>query len=171
VLEILSIYPSIHPFKLVVSNIGGQFFETKKPTFFSGSSSFYYSKAKKTNAELIETTTLNQFLSKQNNYADIIKIDVEGAELAVLEGGIGLVFEKASFVIIEVGEDNRLLRSSGGTVDDVYSLMGKQGFSCFYDINTHKNTICVADRGSTGDILFSKKQLDLSIFSAWEFRE
>ena len=110
---------------------------------------------------------MNEFLSKKNTYADIIKIDVEGAELAVLKGGIGLALDSASFLIIEVGEEERLARSTGGTVEEIYSIMKNLGFTHFYNVISSNNSICNAKDGEIGDILFSKKHLDLSLFTTW----
>jgi FkbM family methyltransferase len=159
---------SINPFKLVISDKSGDYFETHKVSPFSGSSSFYYKKStSRESSSQIKNTTLNEFLSKKNTYANIIKIDVEGAELAVLKGGIGLALDNASFVIIEVGEEERLARSTGGTVEEIYSIMKNLGFTHFYNVISSNNSICKAKDGEIGDILFSKKHLDLSLFTTW----
>lgn len=159
---------TLEPLQLVISNKSGKFFETNKPSPFSGPSSFYYTEAKKKDgSNQILSTTLNEFLTNAGGFGDLIKIDVEGAELAVLQGGIGLALEKASFVIIEVGDETRLTRSTGGSVEEIYSLMTGAGYKYFYKVVSSENSIYPAGYGSFGDILFSKNELDLSLFTTW----
>lgn len=50
----------------------------------------------------VRTVTADQFAAQRNSYPDVVKIDVEGAELLVLRGARELLARKAVVVICEV---------------------------------------------------------------------
>jgi len=55
--------------------------------------------------ELCERTTLDEYIAASGLSPDLIKIDVEGAEIDVMEGAKGLIAQRATTFIIEVVPD------------------------------------------------------------------
>ena len=81
-----------------------------------------YTKVKSTKNIKVKTSTLDQFASEQSiDRLDFVKIDVEGKEVDILEGGKNIFSHFTPALILEVGceEDNdrkriaELLRSWG----------------------------------------------------------
>lgn len=70
----------------------------------------------------VPTTTLDNEL--ETDVPDLVKIDVEGAELLVLEGGRRLFEEKTPILIIEVKKDNlpNALRVLSNSYDDLFVI-------------------------------------------------
>lgn len=54
----------------------------------------------------VETTTIDSLASHFGD-PDLVKIDVEGAELSVLEGAMGLLERSAPLVFLETAQDNK----------------------------------------------------------------
>lgn len=78
----------------------------------------------------ITTTTLDQYVSDmQIKRLDIIKIDVEGAELDALEGGRETIRRFRPRVMMEVNVSH--LRRAGKTLDDLVGFWADLGYSMF----------------------------------------
>ena len=98
----LNNYKSIKTNNLGVSNIEGanlDFFESEKDWESSISQSTFKKKSKIS----INTTTLDIITKKQNfdDYAVIIKLDVEGHEMNVIDGGLSLIKQYSPLIILE----------------------------------------------------------------------
>ena len=98
----LNDYKSIKTNNLAVSNIEGanlDFFESEKDWESSISQTTFKKKSK----IRINTTTLDIIAKKQNfdDYAVIIKLDVEGHELNVIDGGLSLIQKCSPLIILE----------------------------------------------------------------------
>lgn len=62
------------------------------------------------NAEVVEMVTLDSYLDKNNlNQCDMIKIDVDGIELDILKGSVGLIKRFAPVFIVETNTDPRIV--------------------------------------------------------------
>jgi len=79
----------------------------------------------------VEATTLDEYCdSHQVDRIDLLKIDVEGAELDVIRGGAALLEAKRVGVILfEVSLPQ--LRAVGHTPADVFGELGKYGYSSY----------------------------------------
>ncbi len=76
----------------------------------------------------IKTTTLDQYFLERNIHPNLIKIDVEGHEKQVIEGGIKLLQTAQPTLIVEC--ENRHLRNS--SVADVFQLLTDIGYKGFF---------------------------------------
>lgn len=72
---------------------------------------------------------LDDFCSENSIFPDVIKCDVEGAELLVFQGGINMMAEKKPAIFTE------MLRKWAARFDyhpnDIIALLGSAGYSCF----------------------------------------
>lgn len=76
---------------------------------------------------LVKGMKLDTFVdTKQINKVDFIKIDVEGAEIKVLDGAKETIINHHPDILIEVVEKN--LMAFGKSVDDLYNLLSKLGY-------------------------------------------
>jgi len=81
----------------------------------SGRHSMYHHGLPERGSIAIETTTLDSFFSSEgSDRADLIKVDVEGAEVSVLDGMTSLIEEWADLKLI-IEFNPALLQGSGGT--------------------------------------------------------
>jgi len=76
---------------------------------------------------------LDEVLADIHTGADFIKIDVEGAELLVLEGGIDTIRTSKPIIFAE------MLRKHAATFDyhpnDIIDLLASENYRCFYSRN------------------------------------
>jgi FkbM family methyltransferase len=78
----------------------------------------------------IELTTLDEFCSSSNiTRIDLVKIDVEGAELAVLKGGLTSIARFQPFLIVEVQTETA--QDAGYKSEDIISLLKSMGYTFF----------------------------------------
>jgi FkbM family methyltransferase len=75
---------------------------------------------------LAETVSLDEFFGDAGTVPDLIKIDVEGAELEVLRGAREIIAQHHPAVFVEVHP--KLLGDFGSSVDQVYSFLRKHGY-------------------------------------------
>ncbi len=96
----------------------------------------------------IETTTLDDYFFEKNIFPDFIKIDVEGHEKKVLEGGFGILKKSHPKILMEC--ENRHLNEGDihGIFEWLFSL-GYQGYFFFdktktdlkkFDLKKHQKT-------------------------------
>jgi len=76
---------------------------------------------------LVPTTSLDAYVAKHGAVPDLIKIDVEGAEIAVLRGGSNLLREAHPALIVEVDNENQ--PRFGFTTDDLLRELKSFGYS------------------------------------------
>lgn len=103
----------------------------------------------------IELTTLDEYCSvKGVERIDLVKIDVEGAELAVLQGGVGALQRFKPYLIVEIQPGTT--HSAGYRPEDIVNLLKTLGYSFYIigrkaklremkdgDLNSFHNVLCV----------------------------
>jgi FkbM family methyltransferase len=111
--------------------------------------------------------TLDDFFKDKERKIDIIKIDVEGAELSVLRGMPRILAENKDVIILaEFDPDN--LRSSGTNPDDVLKKLVEHGFKIYeidkkeevlhdVDVETLVRTIDSKGKGQHIDIMCKRE--------------
>lgn len=78
----------------------------------------------------VELTTLDEFCTNSNiTRIDLVKIDVEGAELDVLKGGLTSIARFQPFLIVEVQRETT--RAAGYESEDIISLLKSMGYTFF----------------------------------------
>ena len=78
----------------------------------------------------------------------VMKIDVEGFEMQVLQGAVSIL-GKVDSIYIEVLE--HMLQKFGGSSAAVYSLLQSHGFRCFYFKDDRSNVVAFASHVSIGE--------------------
>ena len=76
---------------------------------------------------LVETLALDEFFAERGAWPDLIKIDVEGAELAVLEGARRILAQHHPVLFVEVHPG--LLGSFDASAEQVYALLRTHGYT------------------------------------------
>jgi FkbM family methyltransferase len=87
--------------------------------------------------ERIRLQRLDDFARELPSFCDIMKIDVEGHELQVLEGGEGFIRDRVDTVLIEIS----LMRDQSWeqqAVFDIFALMKRWGFCLINVIDLHR---------------------------------
>jgi FkbM family methyltransferase len=84
-------------------------------------------------SRIVETKTIDSLVSDFNSAPDIIKIDVEGAELDVIKGGESTIRRKLPVIIVEVSDRTR---------NDVISFLSSFGYSC-HSASSSPNLFCL----------------------------
>lgn len=79
--------------------------------------------------EIVDSITLDSFLSEENCKVDFLKIDVEGFELNVLKG-MSLTL-KTQKPILFVEHNASTLKSNDNSIFDVLEYMGSHGYKAF----------------------------------------
>lgn len=79
----------------------------------------------------VKTTTLQNLF--ENRFFDIIKIDVQGAELDIIKGGIE-IFRNSKKVIIELPVDGIEYNIGAPKRSEYFNTMKELGFNKFYSI-------------------------------------
>ena len=79
--------------------------------------------------EIIQTIPLDSFLSQERlSPPHLVKVDVEGAELAVLQGAINILSEFSPLLLLEMEEKNlRLAGTDKAAIQDWLSPLGYRG--------------------------------------------
>ena len=78
-------------------------------------------------SEEVQATTLDHYFYHRGIYPDWIKIDAEGHELKILEGGIQLLQFHHPTLIIEIEQ-----RHCKGSIFDTFSLMEQLGYQGYF---------------------------------------
>lgn len=76
---------------------------------------------------LVHTVTLDAFFAEQGTWPDLIKIDVEGAELDVLRGARQIIAQRHPVMFVEVHPP--LLGSFGASAAQVYAFLRTHGYT------------------------------------------
>jgi len=78
----------------------------------------------------VDVDTLDNFIvSNDISTIDLIKVDIEGGELNFLRGGEKTLEKIRPTILMEMNDT--LLRRSGGSTDDVVSLLSAHRYSCY----------------------------------------
>lgn len=86
-------------------------------------------------AETIRTISGDNFLNTMGLEPDVIKIDVQGHELAVLKGLRRYLGSATKKVLVIAESDPKLMKKSGVDPNDIYDLMVKElGYSAYYHL-------------------------------------
>lgn len=86
-----------------------------------------------------ETVSLDGYFAPRDVMPDVIKIDVQGAEMEVLRGAKRIIREHCPVVFLEVHP--KLLGAFGTTPDDVYRFLIEHGYDQLYLINEHRRDL------------------------------
>ncbi|MCX7593322.1 MAG: FkbM family methyltransferase [Fischerella sp.] len=88
--------------------------------------------------EVVETVTLDSFCKSHNiSKIDYLKIDVEGAEIDVIQGGIELLKNKAiGFIQFEISQ--KMLEGLNWSAQPVFDILNENGYEC-HRINSDGN--------------------------------
>ena len=86
--------------------------------------------------------TLDEWSEKNSvSRVDLVKIDVEGAEMQVLRGGLQLLQRTHPLVIFEIGGRETRKECFGYSISDLTELLGSVGYAEFYCL---RGTGCLA---------------------------
>jgi len=103
------------------------------------------SQGDKKDAILVKTITIDSYVKSENiTHVDIIKMDIEGAEIKSLLGGKKF-FKNVKNIKLFVECNPEALNYFSGTVDDLIEILGKLGFSLDYIVN-EKNKMLISYR-------------------------
>jgi len=88
----------------------------------------------------VPTVALDDYVNKHDFTPDVLKIDVEGAETAALEGLKNTLKTDVQTVFLEVHPN--LLKRQGSSIEEAINFLKKAGFSCtrFRDRRTSSDT-------------------------------
>jgi len=91
------------------------------------------------NSLVIETVTLDDFFKDKENRIDIIKMDVEGAEMLVLQG-MSEILKRNNDLKIFTEFSPTMLRRAGSSPEEYLKQLMSSGFKLFY-INEKSETL------------------------------
>lgn len=94
----------------------------------------------------VPTKTLDTFIKEGASKPDMIKIDVEGAELFVLQGGIDLLKSSNPTLIIEYSQDT--CRDAGYERENIAELLKSCGYQIFGISEDNKTIDLISLRGN-----------------------
>lgn len=128
-------FSQILPFKLALCDRVGEAVLHLDDEFNTGSASLRPAGARNIRDEIVKCTTLDDFVeSKQVDRIDVMKIDVEGCELAVLRGGQRALDRLRPILLIEVKEHHQ--RLAGFSSKELYDQLIAQDYRP-YRIHAH----------------------------------
>jgi FkbM family methyltransferase len=90
---------------------------------------------------LVDVTTLDDFFALQDRGPDFLKIDVEGHELAVLEGAQDTLHTHRPEILIECEARHR----ADGDVRPVFDLLHSHGYCGSFFLNGHRRPLAEFD--------------------------
>ena len=107
----------------------------------------YKNNNSKINKLVVKTTTLDELVKEEYDEIAWIKIDVEGAELAVLKGSLSIL-RKTKNIIIEVHE--HILKQNNENSNEILEILETSGFKItlfneFWDEAHSPNQILKSD--------------------------
>jgi FkbM family methyltransferase len=101
------------------------------------SSSSLYSEWGGGHSRTYTMTTLDSWAERnQVHRTDLIKMDVEGAEMQVLEGGKRFLKETQPMLILEIRDQDIRLQKFGYDADDVLKLLRSVGYNNFFSLRS-----------------------------------
>lgn len=92
----------------------------------SGSNSLFL--LERSGSEAVRMTTLDSFiLQNEIGHIDLVKMDVEGAEVKVLRGGMGL-FSRRDAPLLMTEVNPACLQAAGTSADELFSMLREFGY-------------------------------------------
>jgi FkbM family methyltransferase len=127
----LNPYQNISIYNLAVSHSEGEARLFLAGDMADSSANLYNPKEDQTREEIVRTVALDQF-SREMPWArpDFLKIDVEGAELAVLQGAAKTIGDFLPLLLMEMEEKN--LRAVGLTKGDIRDFLNNFGYQAAF---------------------------------------
>jgi len=123
----LNPYRNIQTFPVAVSDREGEAVLHVAGDIADSSASLYAAGQTQVRAEVCRTVSLDHFLREEGlRPPDLIKLDVEGAELAVLQGARGLITESPPLLLVEMEEKN--LRAAGASREAIRGFLSPYGY-------------------------------------------
>lgn len=89
------------------------------------------------NTEMITTNTLDNIIQNNDQIIDLLKIDVQGGELLVLNGGVNTL-KSVNFIWIEVSF--KKIYNNIPTFEDIYLWLYKNGFQLIEIMPGYRNS-------------------------------
>ncbi len=83
-----------------------------------------------------EAVSLDEFFAEKGVDPDVIKIDVQGAEMEALQGARAIIERRHPVIFLEVHP--KLVGSFGVTVPNIYRFLADKGYNQIYLINEHR---------------------------------
>jgi hypothetical protein len=103
-----------------------------------------------------KVTTLDEFIKNQDVSIDLIKCDVEGAELFVFKGGLETIKNHKPVIYSEMLR--KWSKKFGYHPDDIINLLAEFGYCCYgYVGNKLKRIYSVCPELDTTNFFFFKK--------------
>ncbi len=123
----LNSFTNIETYNLAVAEAEGEAVLYLSADIADSSASLYHSGKEPGGRQVCKTVSLDKFLVEQGlRPPDFLKIDVEGAELAVLQGAQNLIGEYTPLLLMEMEEKN--LQAAGASKAAIQQLLGGQGY-------------------------------------------
>ena len=123
----LNPFTNIHPYNLAVSDAEGEAVLYLAGDFADSSASLYQAGLEPGDRQVCRTVCLDKFLGEPGlRPPDFLKIDVEGAELAVLKGAQSLMAAHQPLLLLEMEEKN--LAAAGASKADIQALLTGYGY-------------------------------------------
>lgn len=109
--------------------------------------------------QIIKTETLDSFAIKKNiKKIDFIKIDIEGAELLVFQGGIKSISDFRPIILCEINE--KFMKKANLKVDDIFEFFFKLNYESF--IFTNNQFTKVNKYQFPKDYIFAPKGININ---------
>ena len=147
------------PFNYILTDTDNQQVILKKPSFFDDGTGFYFSRLHNGSGTSYSRKIDTLFNRLEVGNIKLLKIDVEGAEVVVLNGA-SQILGKTDLVLVEVSHTG--IERFGTTVKELYNLLNNAGFNYSYhiSISENQNTFLIkTETDAVGNILFSKMNL------------
>lgn len=151
-------YTNVIPVKSAVSNRSGQvrlFLNEEQ----SGRHNIYDHYHQNERAVTVDSISLDEFFKDKDSRIDFIKMDIEGAEMAALEGMGNLIRENRNLKLITEFSPG-LLRSAGTSPEEFLIRLTQYGFK-IYDVNAKRGRIEPRDIPSLLEA-YDKKEIEVN---------
>jgi FkbM family methyltransferase len=123
----LNAYANIKTFQVAVSDREGEAVLHVSGDIADSSASLYPAGQAQAQEEVCRTVSLDRFRREENLPApNLIKLDVEGAELAVLQGSRELMAANSPLLLVEMEEKN--LRAAGASREAIRQFLAGYGY-------------------------------------------
>lgn len=100
----------------------------------------------------VDTYTLDEVVESTGKEFNFIKLDTQGSELDILEGGKNTL-EKAKYVLIECSSIKERVYNEGSPhIDDVIEYMKEHNFSTYHIVDEHVWPVSTSNSYSLGEI-------------------
>jgi FkbM family methyltransferase len=123
----LNLYRNIKTFPVAVTDREGEAVLHLTGDIADSSASLYPAGQAQAGQEVCRTVALDHFLREENlSPPNLIKLDVEGAELAVLQGARKLIAQAAPLLLMEMEEKN--LQAAGASKTAIQDFLSPYGY-------------------------------------------